>query len=78
MTFNYRVDRWDDRGDSIVEHVAGLSDLIVARAAYQAACRRWPGTKITLRQGTRVIEKSWCCETGSPDDHADGMASRRR
>jgi len=78
MTFGYRIDRWDDRGDSIFEHVAGLSDLIVARAAYRAACRRWPNTKITLRQGARIREKNWRCDEGAgpADDPADGMASR--
>jgi hypothetical protein len=25
-------------------------------ATYQTACKRWPGTVITLRQGARVIE----------------------
>jgi hypothetical protein len=33
-------------------------DLMVAMAAYEAACRQWPGETITLRQGTRVIEDS--------------------
>ena len=33
-------------------------DLMVAMAAYEAACRHWPGETITLRQGTRVIEDS--------------------
>jgi len=27
-------------------------------ATYRAACERWPGTSITLRQGARVIEDS--------------------
>src|SRR5262245_19047617 len=56
--FAYRVDRWDARGDSIVDHIAGLDDLEVATAAYAAACKRWPREPITLRQGTRVIEDS--------------------
>jgi hypothetical protein len=59
MTFNYRVDRWNDEGSSIIEYVGGVADLMVARATYKAACRRWPEGKISLRQGTRVIEKSW-------------------
>jgi len=32
--------------------------LQVALATYRAACERWPGTPITLRQGARVIEDS--------------------
>ena len=27
-------------------------------ATFLAACQRWPGTPITLRQGARVIEDS--------------------
>jgi hypothetical protein len=40
------------------EHVAGVEDYHVALATYRAAVERWPGTPITLRQGTRVIEDS--------------------
>ena len=38
--------------------VAGVEDYQVALATYRAACERWPGTPITLRQGARVIEDS--------------------
>jgi hypothetical protein len=54
----FRLDRWDAEGNSIMEHVAGIDDLRVARASYEAACKRWPGECITLRQGARVIEDS--------------------
>jgi len=40
------VDIWDDSGDEVAE------------ATYRAACKRWLGTPITLRQGARVIEDS--------------------
>jgi hypothetical protein len=56
-TFPYRIDRWDD-GKSVAEHLADIDDLIVARAIYEAACKRWPGQRITLRQEARVIEDS--------------------
>ena len=36
-----------------MEHVAGVEDYQVALATYRAACQRWPGTPITLRQGAR-------------------------
>jgi hypothetical protein len=45
-------------GESIAEHVAGVEDYQVALATYRAACQRWPGIPITLRQGARVIEDS--------------------
>jgi hypothetical protein len=56
--FAFRVDIWDDTGDSIVEHVASLDDFEMAEATYRAAVARWPAARITLRQGARVIEDS--------------------
>ena len=56
--FAYRIDRWDQAGDKIMEHVAGIEDLEVAAAAFRAACHRWPSETITLREGARVIEDS--------------------
>jgi len=56
--FTFRVDTWTPDGESIVEHVAGVDDFEAAEATYRAACERWPGTPITLRQGARVIEDS--------------------
>jgi hypothetical protein len=32
---------------------------IIAEATYQAAVARWPAAPITLRQGSRVVMKSW-------------------
>jgi hypothetical protein len=56
--FVYRIDIWAKDGQNIVEHLAGLENLIVARAAYRAACDRWPNARITLRQGARIVEDS--------------------
>ena len=56
--FAYRIDVWTDDGNNILEHLAGLENLNVARAAYRAACERWPNARITLRQGGRVVEDS--------------------
>jgi hypothetical protein len=56
--FTLRIDTWTADGESIVEHVAGVEDYQVALATYRAACLRWPGTAITLRQGARVFEDS--------------------
>jgi hypothetical protein len=46
-TFPYRIDRWDADGNSVLEHLADIDDLIVTRAIYEAACKRWPGEHIT-------------------------------
>jgi hypothetical protein len=58
MQFAYRIDLWDADGNNLVKHLADIDDLIVARATYEAACKRWPGECITLRQGTRIIHES--------------------
>ena len=57
--FSCRIDICSKpNADNLVEHVAGVEDYHVALAAYRAAVERWPGTPITFRQGTRVIEDS--------------------
>jgi hypothetical protein len=56
--FAFRVDTWTLDGETIVEHVASVQDYQVALATFPAACERWPGVPITLRQGARVIEDS--------------------
>jgi len=57
--FSFRVDVWDGAANSIVEHIASIDDFEVAEATYWAAVARWPRARITLRQGARVVMKSW-------------------
>ena len=38
--FSFRVDRWDQLGDNILDHVAGIEDFQVAQATFEAACKR--------------------------------------
>jgi hypothetical protein len=57
--FAFRVDVWDAEGNNLVEHLAGLDDHAMAVAAYWAAVVAKPKEKITLRQGARVMMKSW-------------------
>jgi hypothetical protein len=54
--FSYRIDTWTIDGEYVLDHLAGIEDFQLAQATYQAACRRWPDTVITLRQGAKVIE----------------------
>ena len=56
--FAFRVDRWDQLGENILDQVAGIEDFQIAQATFEAACKRWPSETITLRQGARVIEDS--------------------
>ena len=58
IDFAYRIDRWDTQGRNIIQHIANVDDLGLAMAAYEAACKRWPGETITLREGARVIKDS--------------------
>jgi hypothetical protein len=56
----HSIDRWDDATSSnLYEHLAGVNDLLLARATFAAAVKRWPGAKITLRRGALIIEKTW-------------------
>jgi hypothetical protein len=85
--FAFRVDIWDDSGDSIVEHVAGVDDFEVAEATYRAAVARWPKARITLRQGARLLKtsrwfsnthysRSFCkCYANSPLAFAGGVGA---
>jgi hypothetical protein len=52
----YRIDMWTIDGEHVIEHLAGVEDFQLAIATYRAACTRWPGAAITLRQGAKVIE----------------------
>ena len=53
--FSHRIDMWDDDGENVLEHLAGVEDFDLAMAAYRAACLRWPGAAITIRQGARIL-----------------------
>jgi hypothetical protein len=53
------VDIWNETGNRIVEHITGIDDFEVAEATYRAAVARWPAARITLRQGARVLMKTW-------------------
>jgi hypothetical protein len=55
--FTFRIDKLDANGE-ILEHIAGIEDFNLAVATYDAACRRWPGDPIMLRQGARVVDDS--------------------
>ena len=56
----HSIDRWDDAtGSNLYEHLAGVNDLLLAQATFKAAVKRWPSAKITLRNGARIIEKTW-------------------
>ena len=56
--FSHRIDMWDEDGENVLEHLAGVEDFDLAMATYRAAYLRWPGAAITIRQGPRILEDS--------------------
>jgi hypothetical protein len=56
--FAFRMDIWNDTGNSIVEHIAGVDDFEVAEATYRVAVARWPRARITLRHGARIVHEN--------------------
>ena len=56
--FSQRIDMWDEDGENVLEHLAGVEDFDLAMATYRAACLRWPGAAITIRQGAQILEDS--------------------
>jgi hypothetical protein len=57
--FSFDIDLWDAEGINIVDHLAGLDDFLMAMAAYDVAVSAKPKERITLRQGARIVKKSW-------------------
>jgi hypothetical protein len=52
------IDRWNDAtGSNLYEHLAGVNDLLLARATFAAAVKRRPHAKITLRNGARIMKR---------------------
>ena len=52
----YKVEKWEDV--HVEEIVASANLVMIAHAAFHAAVEQYPGTRLTLRQGARVILKS--------------------
>lgn len=53
----FTVEVIDDH-DHIEETLAKVSNVIVAQAAFAAACSQRPGRNVVLRQGARVLERA--------------------
>jgi hypothetical protein len=47
----HSIDRWDDAtGSNLYEHLAGVNDLLLAQATFEAAVKRWPHANTKLRK----------------------------
>ena len=55
--FKHSIERVDGNGE-IADHLAGVEDFMLAKATYDAAVKRWPKTRIRLRQEARIVEDS--------------------
>ena len=53
----YKVERWDGKDSNVEEIVASASLVMIGHAAFHTAVEQYPGTRLTLRQGARVILK---------------------
>jgi hypothetical protein len=71
--FPFRIDVWDDQGNSIMQHVAGVDDFETAVATYWAAARRWPKAKITLNEQCPFIAAN-----ANPDNILDALVGHGR
>jgi hypothetical protein len=53
----YRVELWDKYAVHIRWTVAAIGHISIAQAAFDEAVKAWPGQRLTLRQGIRVIRE---------------------
>jgi hypothetical protein len=53
----YKVERWDSHDAHVEEIVATASLIVIGHAAFHAAIEQYPRSRLTLRQGARVILK---------------------
>jgi hypothetical protein len=55
----FRVDVWDEKGETIAEEVARTFNLDAAYSIYEQAVRHRPRARVTLRQDGRIIGDSY-------------------
>ena len=71
--FAYRIDMWDAEGENTIEHLAGVEDLQFAKAAYLAACKRWPEHQsrcAKARESLKTIGGYGLCRRAKPQCEA--------
>jgi hypothetical protein len=56
--FQFSLDVWDATDENVVERVAGINDVELAKAGYQAALKRWPQSEVILRQSGLTVQNS--------------------
>ena len=54
MEARFKIEAWT-KTDNLEREIAIVDDIMVARAAFNAAAAQWPDARLTLRQGIRVL-----------------------
>jgi hypothetical protein len=55
--FSFKIERWSADDATLERSIAAADNLVVARAAFDAAVAAYPQARTTLRDGIRVIAK---------------------
>ena len=55
--FSFTVERWTPDGNNIEQTLCFASHLLVAKGAFEGACKLENRARLTLRQGVRVIQE---------------------
>jgi hypothetical protein len=56
-SYNFKIEQTEKDDDRIICLIAVTDNLLVARAAFDAAVQHHPRGRWQLRQGTRVVER---------------------
>jgi hypothetical protein len=54
---SYRVELWERHADHIRWTIAASGSIVLARAAFDAAVKKWPHERFTLRQGIMTMRE---------------------
>ena len=55
--FNHNVFMLDEAG-SLLEHLGGTEDYLLAAELYEVCLKRWPTARIQMREGARIVYDS--------------------
>jgi len=52
--FKHNVFMLDEAGN-LLEHLGGTEEYLLAAELYEVALKRWPMTRIQMREGARIV-----------------------
>jgi hypothetical protein len=59
LDFTQRIDMWDDAGESIIEHLAGIEDDFALRLVASSASACHPASLIFTRASFHHLPGAW-------------------